>query len=238
MSDIHPTAVIYPDVKLGENVTIMPFAVVGRPPKGTPAMRIQPEAHGGTVIGDDVVIGCHAVIYSGSFIGDDVLIGDGVTIREDCTIDDDVIIGNNSTLQQSVVIGKRSRIVDLSHITAWVNIGKDVFWSVGVLSMNDNAMGPGGELNPPVVRSGAKIGGGAMLLPGVEVGHGAVVGSGAVVTRDVAMGDKVMGIPARHVGSRELPTTNLSADDWELGGYVHMPEPVEHADGRLTWDEY
>ena len=48
-----------------------------------------------------------------------------------------------------------------------------------------------------VVRRGSRIGSGAQLLPGVEVGEGAVVGSGSVVTRDVPPGVTVAGVPAR-----------------------------------------
>jgi acetyltransferase-like isoleucine patch superfamily enzyme len=72
-----------------------------------------------------------------------------------------------------------------------------VFWSVGVLSMNDNGFGSGGELRPPHVAQGASIGGGAVLLPGVHVGEDAIIGAGSVVTKDVASSTKVMGVPAR-----------------------------------------
>ena len=46
------------------------------------------------------------------------------------------------------------------------------------------------------------IGYGAIVLPGVKVGHGAVVGAGAVVTRDVAPYQVVAGVPAKPVRSR------------------------------------
>ncbi|MDR2406113.1 MAG: hypothetical protein LBE27_07065 [Deltaproteobacteria bacterium] len=47
------------------------------------------------------------------------------------------------------------------------------------------------------IRKGASIGGGAVILPGVEIGEGAMVGAGAVVTKNVPQGQKVVGNPAR-----------------------------------------
>ena len=41
------------------------------------------------------------------------------------------------------------------------------------------------------------IGSHAVILPGITVGDGAVVAAGAVVTRDVAAGAVVMGVPAK-----------------------------------------
>lgn len=181
-----------------EGATVLPGAIVGRPPIGTPALRNQPKSRFKyTTIRSGVVIGANAVIYRGVYIGRNTLIGDGVTIREDCTIGGGVIIGNNATLQNDVVVRDNVRIVDLSHITAGVIIDEGAFVSVGVLSMNDNAMGPGGELRPPYIGVGAKVGGGALLLPGVDIGVGATVAAGAVVTHDVPSGSTVMGIPAR-----------------------------------------
>lgn len=212
-ANIHPNAVIYgagaifEDVSIAEDVTVMPGAVIGRPPKGTPALRNQPKSRfESTVIGAGSVIGANAVIYRGVNIGRNVLIGDGVTIREDCFIGDNVIIGNNSTLQNDVLVGDNVRIVDLSHVTAQVVIEAGAFWSVGVLSMNDNAMGPGGELKAPVVKAGAKVGGGALLLPGVIVEEGATVAAGSVVTHDVPIGSTVMGVPARVRVPKKDPT--------------------------------
>ena len=53
------------------------------------------------------------------------------------------------------------------------------------------------KLEPTLVRAGASIGSGALILCGVTVGAGAPIGAGAVVTRDVPPGATVAGVPAR-----------------------------------------
>ena len=188
---------IYPNAKVSEKATLFPGAVVGRPPKKAGNFHVPVRGGKETVISPGAVIGCNAVIYEGCFIGKDVLIGDGATIRENTHIDDQTIIGNNTTIQNDVTIGKRSRVVDLSHITAGVVIGDDVFISTGVLTMNDNSLARGGELNPPFIDNNARSGGGAILLPGVRVGSDALVAAGAVVTKDVKPGARVQGVPAK-----------------------------------------
>jgi acetyltransferase-like isoleucine patch superfamily enzyme len=53
------------------------------------------------------------------------------------------------------------------------------------------------ELRGPTIRQSARVGGGAILCPGVEIGAEAFVGAGAVVTKDVPPGKLVVGNPAR-----------------------------------------
>lgn len=47
------------------------------------------------------------------------------------------------------------------------------------------------------IKSGAYIGTGATILPGVTIGRESVVGAGAVVRKDVPAGTMVAGVPAR-----------------------------------------
>lgn len=56
------------------------------------------------------------------------------------------------------------------------------------------------------IRIGAEvwIGRGAMVLGGVTIGDGATVGANAVVTRDVAPGATVVGVPAAEIGKRQV----------------------------------
>jgi acetyltransferase-like isoleucine patch superfamily enzyme len=79
-----------------------------------------------------------------------------------------------------------------------------------VLTTNDHAMGRharGEPLLGPVFRRACRVGGGAVLVPGVEVGEEAFVAAGALVTRDVPPRAVVMGTPARvvrEVGDEDL----------------------------------
>jgi UDP-2-acetamido-3-amino-2,3-dideoxy-glucuronate N-acetyltransferase len=85
----------------------------------------------------------------------------------------------------------------------------DVFVAPGVVLTNDPTAGRrrGEELRGAVLRRACRIGGAAVLLPGVEVGEEAFVGAGAVVTGDVPARAVVLGVPARvvrEVGEGEL----------------------------------
>ena len=60
----------------------------------------------------------------------------------------------------------------------------------------------GNVAQPVRIADDVWIGARAVVLPGVTIGAGAIVGAGAVVTRDVAAGAIVAGIPARPIGTR------------------------------------
>ena len=216
-AQIHPTAhvsigsrigqyvVIHERVHIGPDVSIWDGAVIGRAPQ-RPGR--EPERDSlQTFIGAGAVIGAGATIYSDVTIGANTLIGDGARIREGCRISHDCIVGSNCTFQNDVIMLPGSRVIDLSHITAGVEIGAGAFVSTGVLTMNDNSFaGNNGDgestLRPPFIGDNASIGGGAILLPGVRIGKHAVVAAGAVVTRDVEEGSTVAGIPAKRMYPR------------------------------------
>ena len=71
------------------------------------------------------------------------------------------------------------------------------------MTTNDNFMGRTDRRHAlrkgPTIRRGARIGGGAVLCPGIEIGEEAFVGAGAVVTKDVAPRTVVVGSPARRI---------------------------------------
>jgi acetyltransferase-like isoleucine patch superfamily enzyme len=147
-------------------------------------------------------------------IADDVVMGAGVTIFHPtlvnlygCRVGDDTRIGTFVEIQKNAVVGRRCKISSHTFICEGVTIEDDVFVGHGVMFINDRRPRAtvGGRLQtasdwsvvPTRVRRGASIGSGATILCGVTIGEDALIGAGAVVTRDVAAGETVAGVPAR-----------------------------------------
>ena len=101
-------------------------------------------------------------------------------------------------------IGERVRIQTGVYVTAYSLVEDDVFIGPCAMMTNDQTMArPGDDLRGPMLRRACRVGGGAVLLPGVEIGEDAFVAAAAVVTRDVPPRTVVMGSPARVM--REVP---------------------------------
>lgn len=202
------------DTILGENVTVFPGAVLGRPPVSTKAqVRMSSAQLPPLVIGSNCVIGANVVIYRGTTIGKNTLVGDSACIREQVVVGESCILAMGITINYNTVIGNRVKIMDNSHITGNSLIEDDVFVSLLVGTANDNSMGREAAINVPLelrsrkgatIRRFARIGQGAMLLPGIEIGENGVVASGSLVNRAVPPRTVVFGVPARAVrGLRE-----------------------------------
>ena len=126
-----------------------------------------------------------------------------------CRVGDDTKIGSFVEIQKNAHVGSRCKISSHTFICEGVTIEDEVFVGHGVMFINDPhpRATSAGELQteadwvvvPTRVCRGASIGSGATILCGITIGEKAMVGAGAVVTRDVAPGETVVGVPARVV---------------------------------------
>ena len=128
-----------------------------------------------------------------------------------CQIGDDVKIGTFVEIQKGAIVGNRCKISSHTFICEGVTLEDEVFIGHNVTFTNDRfpRATAGGRLQteadwscvPTLVKRGASIGSGAVLLCGITIGENALVGAGSVVIRDVPAGAVVAGNPARIIKS-------------------------------------
>ena len=121
-------------------------------------------------------------------------VGENCNVCSHCFIENDVEIGNNVTVKCGVQLWDGLRVED------------DVFIGANVSFTNDRY--PRSKQYPArfektVIRKGASIGAGSVVLCGIEIGEKAMIGAGSVVTKDVPAGELWVGNPARFVRKLE-----------------------------------
>jgi acetyltransferase-like isoleucine patch superfamily enzyme len=211
LSEIAETAVVYPGTVIGEGCKILDYAVVGKQPTLSPRSTAKREELPPLELGAGTIVSTGAVVFAGTTLGERAIVGDQACVRERCTIGDDVVIGRGSLVENDTSVGALTKIQAHAYITAYSLLEDNVFIAPCVVTTNDNFMGRTekrhGLVKGPTIRRGARIGGGAVLLPGIEVGEEAFVGAGAVVLKDVPARALVVGSPARQI--REVPEDEL-----------------------------
>lgn len=180
-TEIHPTAVIGDEVKIGNQC------------------EIGPHVH----IRGDVTIGNRCTIKSGTSIG-----GDGCGYVEDeegnlvkqiyqgeVIIKDDVEIGSNCVIDrgdfEETIVGKGTKIDDLVHLSHDTVIGKDTMINRGCSTSGTARIGDNVTLHPH-----------AAIAPNISVGDRAEVGMNSTVLEDVEEGNTVVGSPAEVVNPK------------------------------------
>ena len=213
-AEIHPTATVHPGTVLGDGVRVLEYAVVGKQPTLGASSTAKREPLPPARIGDGTVVSTGAIVFAGSEIGAGSIVGDQSCIRERVMLGDDCVLGRGSLIENDTTVGAGTRIQAGAYITAYSTLEEDVFIAPCVVTTNDNYMGRTerrkAEMRGPTIRRSARVGGGAVLCPGVEVGEEAFVGAGAVVTKDVPPRMVVVGSPARVI--REVHADELRAN--------------------------
>lgn len=185
---------IYPEVKMGRNCKIGDYVVIGLPPRGKGEGELE------TIVGDNVLIRSHTIIYAGNKIGNDFQTGHQVMIRESNRIGNSVSIGTSTVLEHHIKIRDKVRIHSQAFICEY-SILEEGCW-IGPRAVLTNVLHP---LCPkakecikgPTIKKGAKIGANATILPRVTIGENSLIGAGSVVVGDVEPNKVVAGSPAR-----------------------------------------
>lgn len=140
-------------------------------------------------LGDGTRIWQFCVVFAGAKIGVNC------NICANVLIESDVVIGDNVTIKSGVQLWNGLRVED------------NVFIGPNVTFTNDKM--PRSKVYPEqflqtVIRVGASVGGGAVILPGITIGENAMIGAGAVVIKDVPSNALVIGNPARVIRYLEV----------------------------------
>ncbi|HHT64200.1 MAG: acyltransferase [Bacillota bacterium] len=209
---------VYPGTVIGDRVIIGDNCSLGRQPQTAATSTVKSASPLPPLrVGADTQIGSGVVISAGVTLAEHVFVGDLASIREKCRIGKYVLIGRGVAIENAVQIGEYTKIQTGAYITAYMEIEDRVFIAPMVVTTNDNYMGRTEErfkhIKGPTIKRGARIGGGALLLPGVVIEEETFVAAGSVVTKDTKPRTLVKGVPAREyrkVPERELLSKSLS----------------------------
>jgi acetyltransferase-like isoleucine patch superfamily enzyme len=203
--------VVYPGTVIGEGCRIGDNVVLGKQPALSPRSTAPRDELPPLELGEGTIVSTGSIVFAGTKVGARVILGDQSCVRERCELGDDVIVGRGSLVENDTAIGARTKIQANAYVTAYSTLEEDVFIAPCVVTTNDNFMGRTERRHElrkgPTIRRGARIGGGAVLLPGIEIGEEAFVGAGAVVLHDVPPRALVVGNPARQL--RDVPEDEL-----------------------------
>jgi UDP-2-acetamido-3-amino-2,3-dideoxy-glucuronate N-acetyltransferase len=202
--------VVHENTVIGDGCSIEDHAVLGKRPRLARHSSAAGQDVRALELGMGVSVGTGAVVFAGASIAAEAILGDQTFVRERSSIGQGSVIGRGSVVDNDVRVGAHVRVQTNVYLTAFTVIEDDVFVGPGALTTNDNTMarhGPDEPIRGALLCRGCRVGGGAVLTPGVEIGEEAFVAAGSVVTRDVPPRAVVMGVPARVV--REVGTEDL-----------------------------
>ena len=131
--------------------------------------------------------------------GRNIHIGNNVTVNMGCTFVDcnKITIGNNVLIAPNVQIYTATHPIELNERLTPVETSEGTQYVRHTFAL------------PVTVGDGCWIGGGVVILPGINIGEGSVIGAGSVVTKDIPANSLAVGNPCRVI--RQI--NNVKGDD-------------------------
>ena len=176
---IASSAIIYPNVQLGNNIVIEEYCLIGLPFDNSSQK---------TIIEDNAYIRAGSYIYAGNQIGKNFQTGNKANIRELNQIGDNVSIGTLSVIEHHVSIHNDVRIHSQVFIPEYSTLNKNCWLGPNVVITN--ALYPKHpdvkkQIKGAHIKENAKIGANVTILPGISIGENSLIGAGSVVTKNV-----------------------------------------------------
>lgn len=209
---IGSNVVIHKGTSIAENVRIDDNTVIGKQPmRAVNSIFKSEEKLFPAKIGEGCLIGAGVIIYCACVIGDKTLIADTAVVRENVTIGSKTIIGRGTTIENFCNVGSNCKIQTNVYLTAYSEVADYVFIAPCVTTSNDNYAARSkarfDKFKGVTIKTGGRIGAGAVILPGKTIYEDGLVAAGSVVTKDVEAGKIVLGNPARVL--RDVPEDQL-----------------------------
>lgn len=204
-------------VEIGQDARIEPWTILA----------------GDTVIASDAVIGPNAhvrdsrigprtsvwaSVIEASTVAEDTQIGPFAHLRPGCEVGPRCRIGNFAEMKKTR-LGAGSQQHHFSYLGD-AEIGENVNVGAGSVTANYD----GRDKHRTTIGDRASLGVDTMMVAPVTIGAGATTGAGAVVTRDVAPGKTVVGMPARPIELRRARGATSVPDRNSLGGESAPPD--------------
>jgi UDP-2-acetamido-3-amino-2,3-dideoxy-glucuronate N-acetyltransferase len=182
-------------------------------------------------------IGERTTIWQYVVILPDAVVGDNCNICSHCLIENDVVVGNNVTIKSGVQLWDGLIVEDDAFVGPNVSFSNDKY---------PRSKEHQTSIPRTIVKSGASIGAGAVILPSVTIGRKAIIGAGAVVTRSVPDYAIVMGNPATirgYVSSGNnklpiIPDNLVNESSFVSGVSIHNIPLITDLRGNLTATEF
>jgi UDP-N-acetylglucosamine acyltransferase len=206
MPNIHPTAIVSPNAKLGDNIEVGPYAII----------------YDDVEIGNDCKIGPHAVIYDGARIGNRVKIFQSASVAnlpQDLKfgneqtflyIGDDTVIREFAALHKGTTATGKTTIGSKCLLMAYTHVAHDC--TVGDQVIIANAVQIAGHVE---IENTVIIGGLSAVHQFGKIGQHSMVGGGSMANSDVPPYCMTSGYPARFMGLNivGLKRRNFSEED-------------------------